>query len=114
MYLNTARFIIRFILLVKSAFPFTNKSKVTTGVKLKKQQHKKKQNKKKNKTEIQLILRYSTYIRKQKVFGVFEDSSKLQIGFDTIITRERSAFRLVQLCLIRVKRIEETLSPYDG
>ena len=31
MYLNAARFIIRFVSSVKSAFPFANKSKVTTG-----------------------------------------------------------------------------------
>ena len=31
MYLNTARFIIRFVSSVKSAFLFANKSKVTTG-----------------------------------------------------------------------------------
>ena len=34
-YLNTARFMIRFISWVKSAFPFTNDSKVTTGIKFK-------------------------------------------------------------------------------
>ena len=33
--LNTARFIIRFISWIKSAFPFTNESKVTTGIKFK-------------------------------------------------------------------------------
>ena len=35
MYLNTARFMIRFVSSGKSAFPFTNKSKFTTGIKFK-------------------------------------------------------------------------------
>lgn len=32
-----------------------------------------------------------------------------QLRFNTILTRNRSAFRLQQLCIIRVKRIEESL-----
>ena len=37
MYLNTARFMIRFVSSVKSAFPFTNTPKVPTGIKFKEQ-----------------------------------------------------------------------------
>ena len=56
MYLNTAPFMVRFISSVKSAFPFTNKSNVTTGIKLK-----------------ESAIRLFCSVR--DMFGVFEDSS---------------------------------------
>ena len=61
MYLNTARFVIRFVSSVKSAFPFTNTSKVPTGIKFKA-------------SESRFFC--SVYnLHSKKVFGVFEDSS---------------------------------------
>ena len=101
MYLNTARFMIKFISSVKSAFPFTNKSKVTEGIKFKV-------------SESRFLCSVYNLQSKVQCSASPKIAPQLHIGFDTILTRNKSAFRLLQLYLIRNRRIEETLSPSDG
>ena len=98
MYLNTARLMITFVSPGKSAFPFTNKSKVTTGIKFKE-------------SDSRFLCSVYNLHSKRKCSASSRTAPQLHVGFDTILTRNRSAFRLLQLCLNRVKRIEETLSP---
>ena len=79
MYLNTARFMIRFVSSVKSAFPFTNTSKIPTGIKFKE-------------SESRFFVRFTIYIQK-KCSASSKTAPQLHVGFNTILFRNRSAFR---------------------
>ena len=81
MYLKTACLMIMFVWPGKSAFPFTNKSKVTTGIKFKE-------------SESRFLCSVYNLHLKKKCPASLRTAPQLHVRFDTILTRNRSAFKL--------------------
>ena len=72
MYLNTARLMIMFVSSEKSAFPFTNKSEVATGIKFKE-------------SESRFLCSVYNLHSKKKCSASSKTAAQLYVGFDTIV-----------------------------
>ena len=81
MYLNTARFMIRFVPSVKSAFPFTYTSKVPTEIKFKESESR--------------FLCSVFNLHSKKCSASSKTAPQLHVGFNTILFRNRSADQLM-------------------